>query len=83
MAEDDEWTGESDMNKWIAMIVLGGALSTLGLVGSARAPSNAAAPAPAADVEPCPTCCPPEICGYNGPSFDGTTLPATVAHSSP
>jgi hypothetical protein len=70
------------MNKWIAMMVLGGALATLGLAGAAPTPSaSSAAPAAAAAVEPCPQCCPPEICGYNGPSFDGTIQTTTAARS--
>lgn len=72
------------MKKWITMIVLGGALSTLVLGGSAATPAAGTAAAAAMDgsTEPCPTCCPVHICGWNGPSFDGTT-PTTAAPSRP
>ena len=65
------------MKKLIALFVLGGTLPMLSPPG---APEVAYPPAPAAVVvsEPCPTCCPPEICSYNGPSFDGTTQPTAA-----
>jgi len=64
------------MKRWIALFVVSGTMPMLQPPG---APEVAYAPAPAAVVvaEPCPSCCPPELCGYNGPSFDGTTLPTT------
>lgn len=67
------------MKKWMMMIGFGGTISTLVLVGSASAPTAAAgadaAVATDAGTDPCPTCCPLHICGWNGPSFDGTTPP--------
>lgn len=60
------------MKKWIALVVVGGTMSAFGLSG-ASSPGGAAT---ALELDPCPSCCPPEICSYNGPSFDGTA-PAT------
>ncbi len=68
------------MKKLIALIVIGG--GTLSISAS-RTPFYGD-PAPAAttlEVEPCPMCCPPEECNYNGPSFDGTAKISTVEHS--
>jgi hypothetical protein len=56
------------MKKWIALVMVGGSTSLFGLSG-ATAPGAAAT---ALETDPCPSCCPPEICTYNGPSFDGT-----------
>ena len=67
------------MKKWIVVSVVGGTLSMFQLGGAAPA-TSVAAPAAAVVMEPCPTCCPPEICNFNGPSFDGTTAPMPVAH---
>jgi hypothetical protein len=64
------------MKKWIALFVVGGAVSSLGLGGSASTAPAVGGTGTA--VEPCPLCCPPEICGYNGPSFDGTTEPVKM-----
>lgn len=61
------------MKKWIAVFVVGGTLSTLGLGGTDSTAELARANDSGTD--PCPQCCPPEICGYNGPSFDGTLEP--------
>lgn len=69
------------MKKWIVVSVVGGTLSMLQLAGAAPSPASVAVPVAAVAVEPCPTCCPPEICTYNGPSFDGTTVLTPVAHS--
>lgn len=61
------------MKKWIALVVVGGTMSAFGLSGA-----SPGAAATALETEPCPSCCPPEICNYNGPSFDGTMQPTEV-----
>lgn len=57
--------------KWIVAWMVGGSMSALVLSGTMGSAQEAVTPVD--DVDPCPACCPPEICGYNGPSFDGTT----------
>ena len=70
------------MKKWIALFVVGGAFSALGAGGAAPEAHSGVIAAPAVvGSEPCPSCCPPEICTYNGPSFDGTTKPTQVERS--
>jgi hypothetical protein len=69
------------MKKWIVMFMFGGMFSTVGLVNTTSA-EDAASVQPVgtagSDADPCPSCCPPHLCGMNGPSFDGTT--ESVAH---
>ena len=73
---------ENTMKKWIASFVVGGTFAMLEPGGevlpSAQIPDP---PAAMVAMDPCPSCCPPEICSYNGPSLDGTTQPRSVAHS--
>lgn len=68
------------MKKWIASFVIGGTFAMLAPGGEVM-PSGADL-GPSVAMDPCPSCCPPEICSFNGPSLDGTTEPSSVAHSS-
>jgi hypothetical protein len=67
------------MKKCMAMLVFAGVMVMIGLGGAP--PARAVVPSPPAmatgsDADPCPSCCPPSICGLNGPSLDGTTQAA-------
>lgn len=61
------------MKKWMTAFVFGGLLSTTGFASVEATPAAAPTQAASDDALPCFGCCPPHICGLNGPSFDGTT----------
>lgn len=71
------------MKKWITVMMFGGLFATASATTTSTQPTvgTDAAVGSAADSEtdPCPWCCPPWQCGFNGPSFDGTTAPAECA----
>jgi len=69
------------MKKMMTLFALVGALSIPMLAGTGSVQTESvetASAVPGAEL-PCPWCCPPSICGMNGPSFDGTTIPAERA----
>ena len=67
------------MKKLIASIVIGGG-TLFALANGTLFDGNSGPAATSLEVEPCPSCCPPEICNFNGPSFDGTRKPSPVEH---
>ncbi len=72
-----EKRNDTSMKRLMMTLAIAGVVSVPALAESGSAETTVAettTAAPEAEL-PCGWCCPPHICGMNGPSFDGTTVP--------